>query len=154
MVKNKNFLIIAIFGFLAFNCSSGELSLSIGEMVYELDETYILQTEFTIKSYPKFLKYEKGVLVSTIFIKPIAECLKYCLSDYIGEENNEINVKRLEYKEKGDIYSSLFFIKNTWSGDSNNMSIGLIYNDKVMIQIINNDRLWHYWNDEKRVVIK
>ncbi len=144
-IKNKFYFVIIILTFLSGSSLAKGVSISIDNIQFELADGYIIYSEFSVNNHPKFIKYKEGVQTSSIFIKPISECRKYCLSNYLGEVSDEVNVERLEYNN-GKTKASLWLIKDTWSEGGGETFMGLIYNKNVIIQIINDRKLWYSWN--------
>jgi hypothetical protein len=108
-----------------------------------LPSDYIFISEF--KDYPKYLKYEDQLLVSSFFIKNKAACLDFCNKSFEGKvysKDGSDKSKRLRLISGNGYSASLWDMEFTNSEGTKNITMGIIYNNNTLLQVFDDKALW------------
>jgi hypothetical protein len=108
-----------------------------------LPSDYIFISGF--KEYPKYLKYEDQLLVSSFFIKNKASCLDFCNKSFEGKaysKDDSDTSKRLKLISGNGYSASLWDMEFTSSEGTKNITMGIIYNNNTLLQVFDDKTLW------------
>jgi hypothetical protein len=108
-----------------------------------LPSDYIFISDF--KEYPKYLKYEDQLLVSSFFIKSKASCLDFCNKSFEGKaftKDDSDTSKRLRLINGNGYSASFWNMEITSSEGTKNITMGIIYSNNTLLQVFDDKTLW------------
>ncbi|WP_426358218.1 hypothetical protein ACPUVO_17530 [Pseudocolwellia sp. HL-MZ19] len=120
---------------------SVETCIQFNNIQLNLPPEYVLDGNF--KEYAKYIKSVDNIPTSSLHVKNRNLCLNFCDESYKGEIfAGGDGSKKLRAFHEDDYSTSLWDIQFTREKETTNTTLGIIYNEKTMLQITDDKDLW------------
>ncbi len=120
---------------------NNNICVEFNDIQLKISSGYSLIPAF--EEYSKYVKYVDKLLVSSFYVKDKRLCLDYCAQPFEGKQfSGEDSSKRLSVFHGNGYSASSWEVEFTSSEGTKITTMGIIYNNDIVLQVLDDKSLW------------